>query len=195
MFEKQADRIAAKEPIIPEGNPSEDSKKNGMKKKRNRIPIIILACSILMGSTVGVTYSYLISNEKKANSTRITEANIKIVENFVAPTDPSPGDTITKSPKVTNNSKAPVKVRVQVKFTDSKAEQQCEPLVIGSNWTKNGEYYYYNQELAPGASTTPLFNYVTIRSTVAKKDLVPFDILVYAEAVQSFGDISNNVWS
>ena len=195
VFKKKAEIIAARNTIIQKGMPAAKDQADGNMKKRNKMFILVLACSILTGSTVGVTYSYLTANDNKANMISVTDAEIHIEENFTPPVDPEPGDIITKSPKVVNDSDVPVKVRMSAKFSDSGAEEQCEPLLIDSNWIQKGDYYYYNKELAPGESTIALFNYIKIKESVNKEDLIPFDILVYAEAIQSYGNVSEDAWS
>ena len=89
---------------------------------------------------------------------------------------------------IVNDSVIPVYVRVRVVFSNLDAQAQCEPIKIKDSW-KTGEdgYYYYQKQLQPGQRTDTVFDNIVIKNIVKKEDLVPFDILVYEESVQSEG--------
>lgn len=51
---------------------------------------------------------------------------------------------------------------------------------MGSDWTKNGNYWYYNKTLAPGQSTTNL-----IQSCVTRNNAYQLSVKVAAQTVQA----------
>lgn len=155
-----------------------------MKKK---ILVFLLSCFII--SILGATaYAYLTDEENAVNEIGIAQIDTPIQEEFEPPPDPDPGDVITKKPCVENVSAVEVYVRASVRFSDSDAEKQCEPLKINAGWSLAGDgYYYYSQKLLPGEKTSSIFDEVTLKSGIAKEDQLPFELLVYAESVQTHG--------
>ena len=135
-----------------------------------------------------MVYAYLIDRQDTVNRIKIVENKTHIEEEFDPPTDPGPGSVIKKKPCIVNDSVIPVYVRVRVVFSNLDAQAQCEPLKIKDSW-KTGEdgYYYYQKQLQPGQRTDTVFDNIVIKNIVKKEDLVPFDILVYEESVQSEG--------
>lgn len=70
----------------------------------------------------------------------------------------------------------------------ARAMEQCEPLHINASWILDPDgYYYYQKKVLPGTDTDTVFDNIVIKEKVKKQDLVPFDILVYEEAIQAGG--------
>lgn len=136
----------------------------------------------------GIAYAWLIDQKEAENIVRFAGNDIHIQEEFDPPQDPNPGDVIAKRPCIINDSDTDVFVRVMVQFSDSDARKQCEPLVINSGWNREADgYYYYDEKLHAGESTTRIFDNIVIKESVKKEELIPFDVLVYAESVQAYG--------
>lgn len=155
--------------------------------KKSLIMMTLLFC-LTAGSAGAVTYSYLVDRDTEANEVGFADEDIHIQEEFTPPEDPEPGEVISKKPCVFNDSDIPVFVRMAVHFSDSDGEAQCEPLAVKSRWELMDDgYYYYNQEVPAGAKTEMLFENVVLKDSVSKEELVPFEILVYAESVQAYG--------
>ena len=150
--------------------------------------IFALVCCLTAGITGSVVYAYLIDRKETVNQIKIVENNTHIEEEFDPPKDPQPGQVIKKKPCIVNDSSIPVYIRVKVTFSSREAQDQCEPLLINSNW-KNGkdEYYYYQKKVLPGERTETVFDNIVIKNTIKKEEMVPFDILVYEESVQAEG--------
>lgn len=154
--------------------------------------ILIIGAVGMLGSGAAFTSAYLISGDKEVNTFNATEVTVKIEENFNKPTDPSPGDIITKSPRAVNTSDIPVYVRMRAEISNS---DLLDPLVINSGWTLNSDgFYYYEQPLKPGETTKNLFDSVTIKSNVLKEEIKNLDVLVYAEAVQAENHTWDEAW-
>ena len=150
--------------------------------------LFVLAFCLLAGAAGSMVYAYLIDRQETVNRIKIVENKTHIEEEFDPPTDPGPGSVIKKKPCIVNDSVIPVYVRVRVVFSNLDAQAQCEPLKIKDSW-KTGEdgYYYYQKQLQPGLRTDTVFDNIVIKNTVKKENLVPFDMLVYEESVQSEG--------
>lgn len=156
-----------------------------MKKK---LLIVLFAAAVTAAGTGAAVLAYLTDEDGSPNMVSLSDSTIVIQEEFPPPNDPAPGDLITKKPTVENTSQIPVFVRISALFSNEEGEKQCEPLIIQENWEQREDgYYYYSRELLPGERTEPLFEFVKLKEEVTKEELVPFDILVYAESVQSFG--------
>lgn len=153
--------------------------------KKKRLLFALAACLIAGISGTGV-FAWLTDTKDAENIMRFVQNKVHIEEEFDPPSDPKPGDVIVKKPSIVNDSVIPVFVRARVCFTDSDAQAQCEPLIIRDGWSleKDG-YYYYGEKIGPGEGTEDIFDNIVIKSSVKKEDLIPFDILVYGEAVQA----------
>lgn len=157
--------------------------------------ISTLFLSALFLSTASLTFAYLTDSELAENKVSFTENEIHIEEEFIQPEEVTPGTAITKKPRIVNDSKIPVYVRMAVYFSDSAAEAFCEPFVIDGGWELHTDgYYYYKGELGSGQKTSALFEQVTIKADTAAENLIPFDILVYAESVQAEGMEAEEAW-
>lgn len=133
-------------------------------------------------------YAWLVDRKEAENTVRFAGNDIHIEEEFHPPADLTPGDAIEKRPCIINDSRTDVFVRAKVRFSDSDAREQCEPLVINSGWSmKTDGYYYYDKKLGAGESTSGIFDNIVIKNSLKKEELIPFDILVYAESVQAYG--------
>ena len=157
--------------------------------------ILTLFLSALFLSTASITFAYLTDSDLAENKVSLTENEIHIEEEFVPPEEVTPGTVITKKPRIVNDSKIPVYVRMAVHFTDSAAEAFCEPFLIDSGWElRTDGYYYYKNVLNPGQKTSALFTTVKIKENAAAEELIPFDLLVYAESVQADGMSEEEAW-
>ncbi len=155
--------------------------------------VAALASALVFGAGAGVSFAYLTAKDAANNQFRVSSVEIGIEEKFVPPGALTPGGAIQKSPKVRSASDTDCYVRVAVRFTDSDAEQACEPLAIGGGWQKKEDgYYYWGSPLRPGEVTGAVFDQVKIRQNAAK--IPPFDILVYAEAVYCNGKTMEEAW-
>ena len=150
--------------------------------------IFISVFCLLAGIAGSVAYAYLIDRQETVNRIHVVENRTHMEEEFEQPHDHGPGQVIKKKPCIVNDSVIPVYIRVRVQFSNRKAEEQCQPLKINSGWKAEEDgYYYYQKTLGPGEKTETIFDNIVIKNTVNKEELVPFDILVYEESVQSEG--------
>lgn len=148
---------------------------------------LMLVTALILGVGAGVTHAYLTADDSAVNQLQTSGVEISIREDFQPPGILAPGLKIRKSPQVVSNSDTDCYVRMTVHFSDRQAESICEPLTISKGWQAGDDgYYYWPEKVKPGQATEPLFETVEIRTDAEK--MQPFDILVYAEAVQC-GDL------
>lgn len=155
------------------------------RSKQTALSVIVIICVTI--ASFGTTLAWLISNDYADNQLTVGETRIELIEDYDPPAKLSPGTSFTKKPYVENTGNLPCYVRMRADFSDNRAEEFCDPLNIDtSNWVYDPSdgYYYYKSLLQPGESTTNLFTTVRIKTTCSQADLIDFDILIYAEAVQ-----------
>lgn len=155
----------------------------------------MLAATLILGVGAGTSYAYLTGTDDVENRFLASKTEISVEENFTPVPELSPGLVITKAPRVLSASSTPCYVRMRVSFSDRDAEAFCESLSINQGWTKKEDgYYYWEEPLEPGQQTGTLFDSVTIKAETDKEDLKPFDVYVYAEAVQGRNADQESAW-
>lgn len=160
-----------------------------------KLMIWLFLALIGSGLSAAGTYAYLTDQDMAENEFGISENKIHIEEVFEPPDKPGPGSVIKKMPSIVNDSAVAVYVRVSVKFSTSAAEKICQPLVINEHWEKKSDgYYYYDKKLEAGSRTEALFREIVLKSDITQEQILPFDVLVYAESVQSCGFTQEEAW-
>lgn len=169
----------------------EGGKKNAMKKKN----LMIFAIMLILAAGVYTSYAYLTAQDDVDNMFDAAEVDITVDEDF-KPEPPEPGKVIKKAPRVRSSSDADCYVRMRYAFTDSAAEAICEPLEINPGWSRKSDgYYYWNGSIGPGEETGTLFDHIQVKEGITKDGMIPFDILIYAEAVQTGGMTAEEAWA
>ena len=164
--------------------------------KKKKLILAVTGCLLISILTIGGTLAWLTDQEQVKNVATIGNVNIEINEEW-EPEDGLnivPDVDITKKPSVKNIGANPAYIRAKVVFSDSYYNDYVE-LDYNLNdtngqWFRNGDYYYYNQIVIPGESTTPLFTQFKLSSNYIEPPIgvnPGFDIDVYAEAIQSQG--------
>ena len=152
-----------------------------MKKKKFLIStIIVLAISF----TAVCTLAYYIDFEKIVNVADSGDSYIEVIEEFEPPkTDTILASTDIKKVVQIKNVKDESYVRCLIEFSDSRYEDKTVIDYDDKNWEKLGRYWYYKKPLKTGELTTPIMTNVHFTQNVPSD----FDIIVYAESVQSEG--------
>ncbi len=160
---------------------------NQTKKMKNNFIIVCLFCILLTG-VMGI-YGYYSDKETVNNHFSFGEDTTIIEEDFVLPDEMEPGISFRKSPKVTNTGNVPCYVRIFCELSDSRVSSFISLDFNQKEWSlkQSDGYYYYNKILQPGESTEPLFTTVKIDSNIEEDKLKDFNIIVYADTVQSEG--------
>lgn len=152
------------------------------------------ASVIIMASSFGVTYAYLISSDYELNEFIVGENKIEVTEDFQPPsTLPENPEPFTKKPWVVNTGNLPCYVRMRADVSDDSAECDFyynENKGYNNNdwyYNENDGYYYYTKILEAGSETQALFDKVMS----GKAAPIDFDILIYAESITAKDEYEN----
>lgn len=156
--------------------------------------LVLLAVLIISAAITAVgVYAYLTSQSEARNDFNVAHNTIEVVEEFDPPAELEANSSFVKKVQVKNTGTSDCYVRVFAEFTDSDAATFATIMYDGAagcneaDWTYDeaSGYWYYGEALVPGEITTPLFDAVAIGPD--ESAIESFDILVYAESVQSSG--------
>lgn len=155
-----------------------------MNRKRNILIFAILSLVIVIGIT-----AFLTDVDFASNSFQNAVEKVKIVEEFNPPSELKPGISFTKKPSVKNTGTIPCYVRLFAEANDSRIGSYLNIDFNSTDWTERQSdgYYYYKKVLNPNETTTPLFTRVKVSDDVDEKELTDFNIIVFADTVQSEG--------
>lgn len=154
------------------------------KNKKHGIIFKLLIAILAIGLISGVSAYFVVKNQAN-NKLTVGYVETEIVEDFQPPKELIPGCTITKRVKVRNTGPTACYVRVLVTFSTSKMEDLCEVDYNTTDWTKKGDYWYYNSKLSSNEITEPLFTTVKVKDTASTKSMEDFDINIYHESSSS----------
>ena len=148
-----------------------------MKMKKNKKALIALGIMALVGG-IGGTLAYFTNSTTLANIFTSKPYSVVITENFVSPDDWKPGDVTNKQVSATNTGEMDMVVRASYTEKWTSANSSNLPLqqdgktaaIIEFNddgkWVKDGNYYYYNEVLAPDETTSNFIESVTFNSEI-----------------------------
>lgn len=149
---------------------------------RNRITVISLGIIILASLCITGISAYFTSSDSAQNQVSVGNNEIEITEVFDNPDiEVNEITTITKQVVVNNTGINPATVRVRVDMSDKSVEDWTDIDYNTEDWTKDGDYWYYNTVLEPGEGTEPLFNEITCNNPTAEQ-VANFDVYIYAES-------------
>lgn len=171
-----------------------------MKRKLFFIAVIVICLSL----TAFGTLAYFTAEDTAHNVITTGDVDIELKEWADADkTKPFPKEgvsgvmpntSVTKIVEVKNTGSGSAWVRVSVDKAillaeGVQAQVDLDKLVIEfdtKNWTKSGDYYYYNKALKPNETTEPLFAAVTFDATMGNEyQNATATVEVSAQAVQS----------
>ena len=130
----------------------------------------VLALIVVLGF-VGMTYAYFTSSTKLKNEFKIGTYSTSVKEEFISPDNWVPGTTTTKRINVTNHGT--VKVVVRAMYIESwkaadgttlsgvRNGENVAQFEVGSDWIKEGDYYYYNKVLGQNETSSDFISEVT----------------------------------
>lgn len=145
----------------------------------------LLAIFVLAG-TCGIAYALFAGHDEATNDVSIAYLETSIQEEFEPPAKLEPGIDIPKTVQVKNAGTAECYVRVLCEFADSSAEEFASMDFNTVAWTRHGYWWYANEALEPGASTSPLITKVKV-GEVGASQLSDFEVIVTHESVQAKG--------
>lgn len=173
---------------------------NFMKKKLFSLAVICICLSVVSAGTL----AYYSANETAHNVITSGNVDIELLEttddgtDFTNVTGVMPGTDVSKIVEVKNIGDNDAYIRVQVEKAIQLAagqtgEVDLNLLTLDYNtnfWTRVGDYYYYNEVLAPNEVTKePLFTKVAFSGAMGNMyQNSTASIYVYAQATQ----VANN---
>ena len=166
-----------------------------MKSKKSLLVILL----ILVIGVVGLTLAYFANTSSIDNVFTTQPYGTTVEEVFTAPSNWLPGDTTNKTITATNTGNVDEAVRISLTeswtpqnsgstlngwihadgtksthTTESELANDERVAIINlantSDWTKVGNYYYYNYKLAPNETTSSLIESVTFNSKTKLDD-------------------------
>lgn len=148
---------------------------------------IITACIAVLGIIIFCTSA----SSALLTDTRIKENNFTFGNNTIAteevfdvPEKYQSDTTYRKQITVKNTGSIPCYVRVFAEPSNSEIPVSID--YDEGHWKKSGDWWYYDNVLQPGESTSALFDSVYI-GEIDDDHKESFDIIVYSESVQSEG--------
>ncbi len=161
-----------------------------MKNLKRKTILTLALLAVVLTASIGGTLAYLKTSTEAVTNT-FTQAYVKCSVKEPGWTD---GNTVKSNVTVHNdgNITAYIRAAIVVTWKDESGNTMAEKpgagdytLSIGSEWTANGGYYYYNQTVAAGASTANLIDSCT--STGTYVDGRKLCVEVVASAIQADG--------
>lgn len=185
-----------------------------------RLKAVIIVGAILLVITVGVgaTLAYFTGMAEKQNNMQVGRIAGSIVEDQWAENPSvSTGKAVAKNPAVKNDDpKTSAYTRVKLVTSDSRIMVDCldagqnKLFTIGDSiangtafgdWIYEDGYFYCNQVLAAGATTSTLFSFIQVNTDrtddifvgkLESETAYPFEVFVMAELVQSSGMVEGS---
>ena len=184
-----------------------------MKKKKLSTIIPVVSLVILTIVTAFAYFTKVINT--RDNSIKVGYDSVEIVEDFTPPEKQTEVTEYKKEVSVKNNGTVPCFARVYVDFSDSEvrdisyfAEDQTSTyykagkdesddeayikhlpedwvFIPDSDTTSLAGYFYYKKPLEPNESSTMLFSRVKTDYTKSNIGIRQYDIIVYAESLQT----------
>ena len=148
--------------------------------KNNKSLIALLLVAII--GIVGLTFAYFANSTEVENIFTTKEYGTTYTEQFVSPDNWLPGDTTNKTITATNTGQVDQAVRISLSqewvshngdtlaLSKNGVTAAVLNLANTSDWTKVGDYYYYNYKLAPGETTTSFLESVTFNKDIELDD-------------------------
>lgn len=144
-----------------------------MKNKKKIVAII----AVLLVVVIGVTFAYFQSSVSFENLFTTGTYKVVTTEVFESPDNWKPGEEIPKT--ITTKNEGTIDAAVRVSYTEQWLDENNQDItsqvaagtaIINldntSDWTKEGNYYYYNYILKPNETTSSFMKSVTLNSNL-----------------------------
>lgn len=148
-----------------------------MKNKR----LMITLLGVLIPLVIGSTFAYFVKTVKMDNEFKSSEAKVYLNEKFDPNDEWVPGEEKQKEVRFGNEGKMDAVLRVR--FTpvlkrsdgteDVEAAKDCTLNFadeFAKNWTRSGDWYYYNKVLSRGRITDITLKSVTISDQIGNDE-------------------------
>lgn len=156
---------------------------NKLTKKGISVPLLV-AVILAFILSISLLFAMLFYEpERIVNTFTVGINTTHINEEYEPPTEIPENESVEKKVTVFNDDNVPCYVRVFCEYENSSMASEVTADFNTDDWTKSGDYYYYNQILNPGEETTPLITSIT----AGNKTVTNFKMIVASESVQAQG--------
>ena len=154
-----------------------------MKKKTTKQMLLtVCAVALVLFTTVGSAFAYFSDYEEaQGGATLKLQGETTLHE-----------DLINNNKHITIVNTGEVDMIVRVAVFGTEAEGKTVMTVAGENWTQSGDYWYYNEILAPGKSTAELVGTLST-AAVDELDEKDLEIIVVHESAPAVFNKDNIV--
>jgi len=148
---------------------------------KNKVALIAIGVIGIIG-VIGGAFAYFTDTVEVKNEFQTKPYGSQVTEEFTSPENWLPGDTTPKTVVVKNTGEVDEAVRVSYteKWESANGNTLSGTQTIGgtsvraaiinfdnaADWTKVGDYYYYNKKLVSGRSTSSFIKSVTFNSQI-----------------------------
>lgn len=167
---------------------------------KGKKPLIALVALLFVG-VIGITFAYFTETETFKNVFQISDGGYgtDITEEFTAPDNWLPGQTVSKKVYVNNTGDISVVARVSYdevwsgSLTGTLSDGSSVAIINFANtsdWTKSGDYYYYNKVLTSGSKTSSFIESVTLNENLnldSEYIGASYTLNIHVETIQADG--------
>lgn len=183
--------------------------KNQNKKEKNNKKKLLVVLGVSILTVLGGTIAYFTTSTDMTSLFKVGLYEHEIVEEFVSPSNWTPGTTTNKKVEITNNGSISIAVRASYTEKWTSANGTDLPLKDGDNnvasiinfntgWTKDADgYYYYGSKsnmtkVETNQTTSSFISGVTfnenIKSTLAKTTSADGQTITYTSSGNGYDD-------
>lgn len=162
--------------------------RHGRRLGFGRQVLLLAALVVIAMGVVGGTVAYLVTNTTPVVNT-FEPGYVKCVINE----DFNDGDTVKENVTVTNTGNVDAFIRAAIIVTwnsgndivatvpENDIDYKITGLENNTKWTKVGDYYYYNEKVSPGETTSNLFDSCKVLTDMG----YTLSVEILADAIQS----------
>ena len=162
--------------------------RHGRRLGFGRQVLLLAALVVIAMGVVGGTVAYLVTNTTPVVNT-FEPGYVKCVINE----DFNDGDTVKENVTVTNTGNVDAFIRAAIIVTwksgndivatvpENDIDYKITGLENNTKWTKVGDYYYYNEKVSPGETTSNLFDSCKVLTDMG----YTLSVEIPADAIQS----------
>ena len=159
------------------------------KKVRKILAVLCFAVLLSVGVYSVGSLSYLQDHDGTVNQLTVDSNESAVTESFTKPGNLNNGTLIQKDVRVTNTGDVACYGRVRVLPA---AEPDAYTFNFDTaHWTRDSSsvdcWWYYNEPIDPGESTTSLFTTATLKEDLNGLNADDAQIIVYEETAQAYG--------
>jgi len=164
--------------------------KHAAPRGMKRSLVLVVSLLALLLAVAGGTLAWLTAQDSVSNTFTPAHVTCNVEESF--------NGTAKSDVKIKNTSDIPVYIRASIIVTwkDSSGNVYGQlpvagkdyTISYGTGWTRQGDYWYCNSEVAVGANTPELISSCTEVAGKAPKENYRLSVEIIAEAIQSQPD-------